>query len=164
MPLAFDEGANYLPPGIHRASVSEVHEVLVAGFDDPAVRQEIFDQWTELTAEIRAIVQVEKQWLNGSFVSRKLTPGDLDLATFLDGDQLEALPEAERDRLTALLSGPNVEAYPLIDSFAIVLYAPGHPVHEVGEATREAFESTFFARDSRIAPPIEKGFVEVAHV
>jgi hypothetical protein len=161
MPIPFENGVNYLPPGIHKTTVKEVEEALVNEFPESKTRRKIFEQWQALTEEIDGIVPIRAQWLNGSFVSRKLDPGDLDVATIIDSADADALGADARGMLWKLLSGPNNELYPLIDSWPIVLYPPAHPVHRWAEADKATFEEVFFARDDRASPPIVKGFIEV---
>jgi hypothetical protein len=163
VPIPFASDANYLPPGVHPASVEEVHDVLVAGFPESKTRQEIFDQWQGLTEEIRQLVKIESQWLDGSFVSRKLDPRDLDLTTTYSGEEADALGRTEREVLSRLLSGPNNEKYPRIDSWPTPVYPSNHRAYGWLEADREYFRNGMFARDDRNIPVIDKGFVEVRY-
>ncbi|HCG02761.1 MAG TPA: hypothetical protein DEV93_19725 [Chloroflexi bacterium] len=161
MPIEFQSGQDYLTPGVHAATVEEVKEVLVTGFPESATRQEIFDQWIALRADIAEVATIDKQWLDGSFVSRKLDPGDLDVATHIDGMEIEALDEDARAKIWTLCGGPNNPIYPMIDSFAVVSYPPDHPAHKWMAGDRDAFRNVFFSRDDRIGPTFVKGFMEV---
>ena len=161
MPISFAEGADYLTHGIHQATVDEVERELVHAFPASSRRPEIFGQWLELRSAVGAVVKFEKQWLNGSFVSRKIEPNDLDLVTFFRGDDVEALDQPGQEALWRLASGPNNEVYPLLDSWPVVCYSPDHGAHTISQGNRDAFENVFFSRDDRLGPTFAKGFVEV---
>jgi hypothetical protein len=163
VPIEFPPGSNYLEPGIHAATVEEVHHALVAAFPQSTTRLEIFEQWQELTEEIRELVKVESQWLDGSFVSRKLDPNDLDLTTTYSAVEGDSLDEAGRHALSRLLSGPNNEKFTRIDSWPTPVYPVDHPAYKWLAADREYFRTGMFARDDRTPTAIEKGFVEVTY-
>jgi len=160
VPIDFAAGEDHLPPGRHQASVEEVGERLVEAFPESATRRPIYDQWLELREAIRAIVPLERQWLNGSFVSRKPNPRDLDVASFVDGNAVEALTGPERAALDSLCGGSDTERFPLCDSFLIVNYANGHPLAAVAREIEETFDSIFYGFDDRLN--LAKGYLEVA--
>ena len=160
MAISFPTDSNFLEPGIHPASVDEVEAALVVEFNASTTRRQIFDEWIELRACICEIVVLGRQWVNGSFVSRKRDPTDIDVATFLDADEVEELDAAHQDTLNSLMGSRSTAGFPRCDSFAIVEYPEGHPIYEASVQTKQVFETTFygFDRDTCVA----KGFIEVA--
>jgi hypothetical protein len=79
MTLRFDQHGN-LPPGIHRMSVESVVEMFGSG--SPERRVEIrelvqFIEWAKIRGVRRILV-------NGSFVTRKRCPNDVDLVVLPD--------------------------------------------------------------------------------
>jgi hypothetical protein len=127
--LTFPEDSDFLPTGVHQATVEEVEQVLVAHFPESTTRKAIFDEWIRLRTELATAVSLGRQWLNGSFVSKKENPNDLDLVTFADPDEVEALDRDGEDRLGRRASGRRTERFPHSDSYLIVEYADGHPLH-----------------------------------
>jgi hypothetical protein len=157
MPFCIPEGADFLPPGPHTATVEEIKSALVDPFEESNTRPDIHAQWLALRDRVANVISLERQWLDGSFVSSKRNPRDLDLATFASSEDVEALDpiqEAELNALTGSTSGLD-----LLDSFLIVEYPERHPMHAIGVEIREAFASDFFGRDSRSGT--EKGFAQV---
>lgn len=75
-----------LPPGIHKASWSEVEAGL--GWND--WRQELLVGLKAVLRELAA-AGCRRAWLDGSFVTEKDLPGDFDVAWDLDGVEIEAL-------------------------------------------------------------------------
>lgn len=82
---AFDD-TGQLPPGTHAARWDEV----VARYGGDERRRALLDGLERLLA-LLAAVGCRRVWLNGSFVSSKVAPGDFDLAWDLGGVDLEAL-------------------------------------------------------------------------
>jgi hypothetical protein len=157
--IEFQAGEGHLQPGKHEATVEEVKEKLVDPYAESSTRTPIFAQWLGLRTAMREIVPFEKQWLNGSFVSTKLNPADLDVATFVDGEAVEALGDDGRSALNALCGGSDTEEFPLCDSFLIVRYPEGHPMASLSRVIEETFEQSFYGFDDRLN--LAKGFVEV---
>ena len=64
------------------------------------------------------------QWLNGSFVTLKANPGDIDFLTLIDIGQHDRLG----DRLAAFRSPFVRKLYgPEIDAYMIIVYPEDHP-------------------------------------
>lgn len=95
-----------LPTGIHRATVEEILERFGTGSDrrrDLGIR---LDQLIALARHVRA----RRMLVDGSFVTSKLEPGDLDIVVWLD------------DYYVQLLEAQDVKAQmlELADCFAVV--------------------------------------------
>ena len=141
------------------ATVDEVKSALVDGFPGSSTRAAIYEDWLELRGLLSGLITLERQWLDGSFATRKLDPNDLDLVTFADSDEVEALDHVQEAEFHALVSGPSDPA-PRCDSFLIVEYPDDHPMHAVSVSLRDGFAQEFFGNGP--GGPGTKGFVEVA--
>jgi len=159
MALAFQPDDDVLPPGAHSASAAEVEETLVDGFAESHTRRPIYVDWLALRDAIREIAPFSRQWLDGSFVTKKLDPNDLDLASFFDSEVIEALDATQESCLNALVSGPS-EAAPRCDSYPIIEYPDGHPLHDVARSLIDGFDQIFFGTGP--SGPGSKGYVEVS--
>ena len=67
-----------LPPGLHTLTLPQLHELAVAPFPSDTRRQELFDKlstWIEAihSAGVRGVL-----WLDGSFLTQKPRPEDID--------------------------------------------------------------------------------------
>lgn len=160
MPIEIPTDADYLPPGVHPATVAEVEAALVHAFAESKTRRPIYGEWLQLRDRLDALVTLGIQWINGSFATRKRDPGDIDIATFMQSAEVDVLSPERQDELNGLMASKDTTGLPLCDSFAIVEYPQGHPMHEAYVATKETFETAFFGYDSRAG--ISKGFVEVS--
>jgi hypothetical protein len=129
---AFDDLGN-LPPGIHRCSVAE----LVARFGSGSDEREA--EISELLCFIEAAkaAGVRRLLVNGSFVTGKLSPNDVDVV-FLPGPDYPG-------------PGPKLDSDELVWPFLQIIVA-------ADDADFEAWALRQFATDRRKRP---KGVVEV---
>lgn len=121
-------GANgLLPTGLVRVSAEQVQEHFVAPFSTSTSRQRLYDQWLLHRQAIEVIIPIQRQWLNGSFVTHKVDPADIDVVTFIDGEALNALDPPRQAVLSDLMAGHSTRDRWGIDSFVVPTYAEDHP-------------------------------------
>jgi len=125
-----DDG--YLPPGIHRATIEEVAERFGAGSEVRRAQLEGLREAVELArrAGVRRFV------INGSFVTEKIEPNDVDCV--LLGMEGYPLDEDAADRLESAIPYLSVKA--------------------VEQEEFEDYLGRVFALDQRMVP---KGMVEL---
>jgi hypothetical protein len=157
MAIEFAPGEDYLPAGRHVASVAEIEAALVGGFPSSLRRPALFEQWRTLFQAIERIVEVRAQWIDGSFVTRKEEPGDIDLVSHLDGELLDALDPVEWMLLRGLIAGQVSKALHDCDSFFVAVYPEGHPARDAYERALAYWDAWFGAdRAGR-----SKGYIEL---
>ncbi len=73
-----------LPIGRYSCSQRDVYEQFVSRFSSTR-RQAIFEEWKAYNERLLLALKVPKlvQWLDGSFITSKQNPNDLDLVTFV---------------------------------------------------------------------------------
>lgn len=120
----------FLPPGRQRCTAQELHIGLVQVFPNPARRQKLYDEWLLHRAALRHLVPIAFQWINGSFVTGKNEPNDIDVVTFFDGPTHDALPRHLQILVGTLLLGPYTKQVWHMDSYPVAVYPEGHPQHE----------------------------------
>jgi hypothetical protein len=157
MALDFPPGSDTLPAGRHAATVDEVEAALVNAFPTSTRRRPLFESWKAVREAIRRVVAVETEWLDGSYVTRKLDPDDIDMVTHIDGGALDALDPADKALLRGLVSDKASQHLHGCDSYWCAVYPPTHPQHAV---YRQAFDywDKWFGQDRNGQP---KGYVEV---
>ena len=97
------------------------------------------------------------QLLDGSFVTSKNDPGDIDLLMLLDATVVDALPDTKKLELKALVSGPVTKASYMCDAYFCPVYPAGHPLSETSRAQRKYWLGEFgYDRND-----IPKGIVQV---
>jgi hypothetical protein len=70
---AFDEESGYLPPGVHRATLVEIEK----RYSTTPSRKRLFAGFMRLARELQA-AGCATVYLDGSFITNKLDPGDYD--------------------------------------------------------------------------------------
>jgi hypothetical protein len=91
-------------------------------------RARLFDNYQQYTQALIKIIGLENlyfQWLNGSFVTSKMEPNDIDLVSFMDGDIKEACSEE--------IKTLNTTHKPIVDAYTVGLYSENHPLHKRGQ-------------------------------
>ncbi len=83
MPIPEMDEAGFLPEGIHEATMEEVRERF-GRFQRTDRRPTLFAKLSTFLAEVRATGLVEAVILDGSFVTAKDEPSDIDLILVLD--------------------------------------------------------------------------------
>ena len=153
-------GANgLLPTGLIRVTDEQVHEHFVAPFTASKTRQRLYDQWLLHREAIETIVPVQRQWLDGSYVTDKVDPGDVDIVTFVDGEALNGLTPAQQAVLSDLVAGHSTRDRWGVDSFLVPTYAEGHPDRK---AARRAEGQWRVMWTNVKGTNLTKGFLEVS--
>jgi hypothetical protein len=151
MPQKFDHPA-LLPPGVHRLDETALFALAVAPFPNDGHRRQLYGQLGNWQNQLRSIGIGGTLWLDGSFLTAKAGPEDIDIVMWNPISKVALDPSAQ-SVVAALLDKANERAI-----FGLDLYiespTPGQQVH------REAYWKGFFGfcHDQVTA----KGFVEVA--
>jgi hypothetical protein len=158
--VKLDSTTGLLPAGIHPATVQDVEDTFVTPFQGSTTRAGIFSFWVEHRKAIADFVVLGKQWLDGSFVTDKNDPGDADVVTFLDPDEVDQLPPHRVIMLQGLMGGPYTRGLWRCDSYYIAEYPLGHPYRQTYEQYVQYWNGHF--SKVRGSPSTVKGFVEVS--
>ena len=147
-----------LPPGRYLATVLEIEHRFVATFPTSLTRRPIFQGWHRRREELFSLVEVECEWVDGSFVTSKREPGDLDVVAFVSATEIAALTFADRARVVGLTHG----AYPQIafgcHSFLTVVVDESQPAEHHNYLMTRGYWDRWWSRDRSVAP---KGYLEV---
>jgi hypothetical protein len=167
LPLLIDAapcGWQVLPPGIHSASVAEIRAVFVDGIQS-SVRDERFECWQAWRAAVGAIINVEREFVDGSFVTSRANPNDLDLAVWVDAEEYFSLSAGKRKAMLRL-TGEETWDSMRIDAYIVPVCNEDSQYYEKYSRTRRQAEEAFeTARDEKcnLIPRdiLTKGYVEV---
>jgi hypothetical protein len=146
-----------MPNGVHETTAREVEQRLVQAFPASMTRRELHSGWRDRREEIADLIAIESEWVDGSFVSSKRDPGDVDVVTFVDGTVYDNLPTGETKRLDELFLRVRTKLRLGCDGFVVPVRQPGHLLRPVYEAQLLYWHRTWsHDRDGR-----EKGFLDV---
>jgi len=83
--IQFDENGHLFPYEAHDITLDEMPEIFVDAFPESETRKRLFDNYLDWVIDFqRDVFPYFTQWINGSFVTQKLNPKDIDFVTFLD--------------------------------------------------------------------------------
>lgn len=113
-----------LPPGRHIMTLWDIERQFVSALDDRQVRGRLYVSLEEMVQEfLRASIPCE-MLIDGSFITRKARPDDIDVAVRVDWDVYECLATDQKQ----LVSGLNDEQFlPGLDTFSYIAYPRDHP-------------------------------------
>lgn len=140
---AFDEHGQLPPrwpstmpghgPTAMPATLAEIHFRFVATIPESTRRPQIWNGWMRHRLEIEAMRVPYATLVNGSFLTEKVEPGDVDLCYLFDAGALEGLTPAEEARLAWLASGePACKKEYFCDAYMAVQYPLTHPLYAEG--------------------------------
>lgn len=133
--MEFDNFGNLHPYDIIEAELNIIEELFVTSFVESMTRKTLFSDFHLFLNEIKSIVENGTLWLDGSFITLKKNPRDIDILIFV---RSEVLLEKERE-LTIL----KKKYQPKIDSYFIELLPKNHPKYFLFEMNRKEWLFTF---------------------
>ena len=164
MPLSLDPSTGCLPspPALHEATADEVRATFVDGFPASQTRPAICHAHEDHPTAWKPLLgaRAREQWLNGSFVTGKTDPGDLDFATFVPLAEYLALPAEQKGAADQLFRGPRAKWGGWLHAFFVPVAEEGTP-----EATTTTAQRTLllqrFGRSRLRDGGHEKGVVRL---
>lgn len=101
----------YLDAGLHHGTYIDFKDIFLSGFKTSLTRKDIFVGLFNWFEQLLVITEFEEVWLDGSFVSDKINPNDIDFCCFFDRSQLTNQNLAEIKKLTSDASLYKCDAY-----------------------------------------------------
>jgi hypothetical protein len=160
MDFHFDIRGHLQPEGLIEISLEEFEATFVHQFEDSDSRRPIFDNYCRYTKDLREMIGAGfAQWVDGSFVSNKENPRDIDFITFVDW-QVYAQFEQEMDkRFSKWAVGKFYEG---LDAYTVCQYPEGHKFHQTFLADRAYWYDWFSnSRFNRLKKRFSKGFIQI---
>lgn len=110
--LKFDTNGYLKPSGVIESSVTEMNKYLVTPMDSE-LRNAHFHQYSQYSKKLKALTGEPKirQWVNGSFVTQKRNPKDIDIVTFIDHKKVKELGAALDEFRNGAWERHGVDAY-----------------------------------------------------
>ncbi len=157
--IQFDPKGYLIPDRPIKASLEQFREAFVDQLPDEA-RLAIYENFRQFCGQVMEGFQAKEinVWVDGSFVTRKRTPNDLDIVVFMDAD----LIDQQHDLLQTQLSHERLQALYRIDAYWVKVYSENHPFHYNTLADR-AYWLNLFTRTyrNRQGVSFKKGFLDL---
>lgn len=125
-----------LPVGRHESNPAEVEQRLVQTFPLSVTRPDLYRGWRARRQAVSHIVPIDMEWVDGSFTTSKRDPGDVDVATFIEGDLLDQLQPDDMQRLSGALVGLGVKLRFGCDAYLVPVRPSTHPLAKLYQLYR----------------------------
>jgi hypothetical protein len=149
--MQFDEFGNLIP--------YKIIEIDLGTFEQKFVwnehRKMLFDEYVNLIVELKNLgINNFFQWINGSFVTQKEKPNDIDIVTFIDFRLHEQKHQALQDLK---------RKFENLDTYYVKIYPQNHKLHKIYEIDRKEwiFQFSLSRKDTRTGKSKSKGFVQI---
>jgi hypothetical protein len=148
--LEFDSNG-YLVPNRNIISTSDELENV---FKNNKERIQIYDNYLRYIKDLKVIVTKEiKQWIDGSFVTQKVIPNDIDIVSFIDYEDYKI-----NEKALSKFFYPNSKTSYSIDAYLIIVYPDTHKKSFYYKSDYAEW-LTSFSKD--LKTNMSKGFLEI---
>jgi hypothetical protein len=125
-----------LAPGRHPLSVAEIERLCVFPFSTSKSRQKLFYAFEEMVQQFLRERMCCDFLINGSFLTQKIDPSDVDIAVRVDVDFHDSMTASQH----VLVDAANNEGYISgIDSYVYVSYPRDHVLYDTNANERETW-------------------------
>ena len=111
--MEFDSQGNLFPYKVIEIDLEEFEKLFITNFPNSESRNRLFQNYLAYIQKIKnEIDSTFYQWIDGSFVTSKLNPNDIDLVTFLNFEIYEnSLPKLTDFQGDKLKKEQNLDCY-----------------------------------------------------
>lgn len=141
MELAFDIRGNLVPHQRVELSLDEFKTIFIDTFEPDSTRNEIFENYlTYIEGFQEEISTVFAYWINGSFVSNKPNPNDIDFVILIEHE----IYEEKRDRIDAKFRLKGAKQWYSVDAYTVELFPEGHSKYLICQSDLVHCKISFF--------------------
>ncbi len=111
--LNFDKYGNLTPYKVIEVDLTTLEAYFVTAFPNSTTRKRLFENYLRYIYRFQdEVFPIFEQWINGSFVTQKENPKDIDLVTFLDWEVYEKRENAILDKFWSFsLEDEGIDSY-----------------------------------------------------
>lgn len=155
--LTFNHSGLLVPDNKIASTIQELENEFVSKIAS-IKRREIFEAYVKYNEDFKKVCNLDKlhQWIDGSYVTQKINPGDIDLLTFVDNSIVSQLGSKLDDFVY-----PKSELLYGVDAYIIEVYPENHP-NNFRYRGDVAYWLDRFTKTRRIrGNKLSKGFLEI---
>lgn len=157
--LRFDLRGNLLPAKKNELTLNEFERFFVSLLPYSSRREELLEQMLVLTEFIKTELDLHFElWIDGSFVSKKREPNDIDLVLLVDYEDFNE----NRILLEEIFTNRVRLNWKNIDGYLLILYPESHNFHSY-KLSDKAYWYNLFTKTkmNRAEKRYDKGFVNI---
>lgn len=140
--LDFD-ARGLLPAGVHSCDEVEFSRLLVNKFPGDPTRATIRNGFFKLRERAESHGVAGTQWVDGSFVTQKHGPSDVDVVLFVKAEVLNDLDDDGKAFVLDVLARPHGAMSFKTDHYVVTVREPGHPQYDAYEKARLYWRDLF---------------------
>lgn len=156
--LTFNKSGLLVPDNKIYSSLNELELIFVTGILS-SNRKELFDKFVAYNTELKnkcGLVELH-QWVDGSFVTKKRNPGDIDLITFISSEKLKQIGNKIDD-----FKFPDSDSKYGVDAYIVEVYSDLHRHKFRTDSDKTYWKDRFTkTRRNRAGNKFSKGFLEI---
>lgn len=159
MKLRFDIRGNLQPYERVQVNIQEFKYNFVDSFDESSTRHDIFKKYSDYTESFKSKVTDNFiQWINGSFVTNKRNPSDMDFVNLVDFSVVEEKEEVIRKEF---IRSKALRKYGL-DPYLLIIYPKKHKFQIYTESDLAYWNDWFTkGRKNKRGVRHPKGYIEL---
>ena len=159
MELNFDIRGNLKPYEVIEISMEKFQETFVQAFEEEAIRQELFENYLNYMEAFSHLIKRNfYQWIDGSYVSNKKKPNDIDLVTILDYRDYEKNKKILEKEFASFAGRKNYK----VDAYILPNYPVDHKKHIFTQSDLLYWRNLFGkTRVNRAKKQYEKGIIQL---
>jgi hypothetical protein len=119
-----------VPIGFHRFTMENIRQLCVDSFPISTARPTIFNGLITFVQRLQTARIPGELWLDGSFLTEKIDPKDVDVVLRVDGSVYNSGTMEQKDAIDWVIANQKLTLK--CDSYALFEYPPGHALHDDG--------------------------------
>lgn len=147
-----------LPQGFHRYQLDDLKSLVVDPFEHSSSREPLWASFVQLLEDLKAADIKCVVWVDGSFVTQKIDPDDVDLVVEIEYDTMNTLNPSQRALVVNLRNQAFRQNPRKLHTFVIFSAPIVHKAGASAAALRKKWEGTFGYSLIKKTP---KGIVQV---
>jgi hypothetical protein len=96
-----------LAPGLHVVQINDLKIIFAEPFDNPDKRFDLIDKFKEIIKRLMEFGIYFEIFIDGSFVTNKENPNDIDMCVFIEDHNLDLLTDPEKEDLKMFVENRN---------------------------------------------------------
>jgi len=159
MDLSFDIRGNLKPYERVEIDFETFEEIFIKSFEDETTRLQLLENYRKYLVDFsEQITNQFTQWIDGSFVSTKRNPRDIDFVTIVDHKVFEERADLIDSRFR--LKGGK-ETYE-VDAYTVRKYPEEHSQYKIYEGELVYWDHLFsWTKKNRMKKKYRKGYIEI---
>ena len=140
MEFRFNIRGHLFPYEIIETNLDEFEREFVDNFDENSTRYEIFERYLNYINVLKEVFEEDFiQWIDGSFVTTKVNPNDIDLLSIIPFE----IYETHLERISNELIAHHARTIYDVDAYIVPNYPEGHKKHIITQSDLSYWKDLF---------------------